>query len=290
MDELKLSQEFITAVREASLDNDKLPEEVIHRLRHPRQNSFDLDDEPELKTAIEFFMDTTTASEEVFNKVRDTHHRSLDRLGVEYEPLPSLYETKKKIEEITGVYSMKHDMCINTCMAYTGPFKDYRECFKCSAPRFDPQIYALTSKEVPQRQFDTIPLGPQLQALWSSVEGATSLRYRSQKTAEVLNKGRENDGQLDEWDDIFCGSEYLEAVNDGRIKDGDTVILLSIDGAQLYESKQSDCWIYIWVILDLAPDKRYRKRHILPGGFIPGPNKPKNVDSFLFPGLITSMH
>ncbi|KAF9472692.1 hypothetical protein BDN70DRAFT_909069 [Pholiota conissans] len=27
---------------------------------------------------------------------------------------------------------------------------------------------------------------------------------------------------------------------------------MSIDGAQLFENKQSDCWIYIWVVLDLA--------------------------------------
>jgi hypothetical protein len=63
------------------------------------------------------------------------------------------------------------------------------------------------------------------------------------------------------------------------------VLMLSIDGAQLYQSKQSDCWIYIWVVYDLAPDKRYKKKYVLPGGFIPGPNKPKNVDSFLFPGV-----
>jgi hypothetical protein len=39
------------------------------------------------------------------------------------------------------------------------------------------------------------------------------------------------------------------------------------------------------VILDHSPDVRYKKKHVLPGGFIPGPNKPKNVDSFLFPGV-----
>ena len=62
-------------------------------------------------------------------------------------------------------------------------------------------------------------------------------------------------------------------------------ICLSIDGAQLYAHKASDCWIYIWIIMDFAPDERYKKKHVLPGGFIPGPNKPKNLDSFLFPGL-----
>ena len=61
--------------------------------------------------------------------------------------------------------------------------------------------------------------------------------------------------------------------------------MLSIDGAQLYTCKASDCWIYLWVIMDLSPNERYKKQHVLPGGFIPGPNKPKNLDSFLFPGL-----
>ncbi|KAH7917471.1 hypothetical protein BV22DRAFT_989347, partial [Leucogyrophana mollusca] len=79
--------------------------------------------------------------------------------------------------------------------------------------------------------------------------------------------------------------EYLNAVQQGDIKDTDTVLMLSMDGAQLYQNKQSDCWIYIWILLDLSPDLRYKKKYILPGGFIPGPNKPKNVDSFLFPGL-----
>ena len=61
--------------------------------------------------------------------------------------------------------------------------------------------------------------------------------------------------------------------------------MLSVDGAQLYRYKMSHCWIYIWVIIDHAPDVRYKKKNVLPGGFIPGPNKPKNLDSFLFPGL-----
>ena len=61
--------------------------------------------------------------------------------------------------------------------------------------------------------------------------------------------------------------------------------MLSINGAQLYESKQSDIWIYIWILVDLAPDKRYKIKNILPGGIIPGPETPGDIDSFLFPGL-----
>ena len=88
----------------------------------------------------------------------------------------------------------------------------------------------------------------------------------------------------DVYEDVFHGSEYIW-VRDGKITMNDMVLLLSIDGAQLYQSKQSDCWIFIWIIFDNAPDSRYKKKYILPGGFIGGPNKPKNLDSFLFPSL-----
>ncbi len=38
-------------------------------------------------------------------------------------------------------------------------------------------------------------------------------------------------------------------------------------------------------MLDCSPELCYKKWHVLPGGFIPGPSKPKIVDSFLFPWL-----
>jgi len=81
------------------------------------------------------------------------------------------------------------------------------------------------------------------------------------------------------------GQAFNEAVNDGHIKRDDLVLMMSFDGAQLYANKASDCWIFIWVILDRAPDGRYLKKSVLPGGFIPRPNKPKHIDSYLFPSL-----
>ncbi|KAF9444050.1 hypothetical protein P691DRAFT_763731 [Macrolepiota fuliginosa MF-IS2] len=85
--------------------------------------------------------------------------------------------------------------------------------------------------------------------------------------------------------DIFSGDWYQQCLASGTLNDDDVLLMFSVDGAQLYEHKASDCWIYIWVILDLSPDQRYKKYHVIPGGFIPGPGKLKNLDSFLFPGL-----
>ena len=75
----------------------------------------------------------------------------------------------------------------------------------------------------------------------------------------MLQELEQNGNQIDEWHDIYHGTAYLDAVWSGNIKDNGMVLLISIDGVQLYQSKQSDCWIYIWVILDLAPDLCYKK-------------------------------
>jgi hypothetical protein len=58
-----------------------------------------------------------------------------------------------------------------------------------------------------------------------------------------------------------------------------------MDGAQLYQDKHSDCWFYIFVLLELAPELRYMKKNVIIGGIVPGPNKPKVPDSFLYPGF-----
>ncbi|KAF9219967.1 hypothetical protein BS17DRAFT_797893 [Gyrodon lividus] len=75
------------------------------------------------------------------------------------------------------------------------------------------------------------------------------------------------------------GWDYLGPVLDSDIKENDIVVML-------YEHKDSDCWMYLWVIINLAPSKQYQKVHVCPGGFIPGPNKPKNLDSFLYRDVV----
>ena len=287
LEELRTTQLIIAAIRDATLANGGLPEAVVERLRNAENQKLDLSEEPELLTGIEFFIDTENASEKVYANVRETYHHSLDRLGYDYNPIPSLFQLKRRISDITGVHSILHDMCPNSCIAYTGPFSDLEICPKCQTTRYDPIVLASSGgrKKIAQCQFHTIPLGPQLQALFRSPEGARAMHYRRNKTAEILAKARNNNGEIDEWSDILYGRQYLDAIQSGRIKDEDIVLLMSIDGAQLYQSKESDCWMYIWVVFDLSPDTRYKKHYVFPGGFIGGPNNPKNTDSFLLPGF-----
>lgn len=132
----------------------------------------------------------------------------------------------------------------------------------------------------------TFPLAPQLQALWRTVDGANSMKYRQRCTSKIMAELARNNGvRTSPYVDFFDGSDYLTAVQDGRISTDDMILVFSIDGAQLYRNKVSECWIYIWIVLDHAPGVRYKKKYVLPGGIIGGPGKPKNSDSFLFPGF-----
>ena len=87
------------------------------------------------------------------------------------------------------------------------------------------------------------------------------------------------------YNDVFSGDAYLDAIEASEINEHDTLLMFSIDGAQLYWDKKLECWIYIWILLELAPDERYKVWNILPGGIIPSPKGPEHLKSFLFPGL-----
>ncbi|KIK52262.1 hypothetical protein GYMLUDRAFT_77908 [Collybiopsis luxurians FD-317 M1] len=88
-----------------------------------------------------------------------------------------------------------------------------------------------------------------------------------------------------EYDDIWCRKNVLDFVERVEMTHNNVVVSLSLDGAQLYQNKQSNCWISIWIPQDYSSNCCFKKKNILLNVTIPGPNKPKHTDSFLFPGL-----
>jgi len=221
--------------------------------------------------------------------VQDTYDNNIQALQCnlvvtkELDPanLLSYKNACEKLAGLTGVSPITTNMCPETCLAFTGPFSELNECPECGSPHYQ-KANGHCCKQ-PLQVFHTIPIGPLLQALWLSEESVEKMKYQTEKTQRLFTSMFENGGHIPVYKDFIHGGDYINAVPD--IGDHNMVLLLSIDGAQLYKRKQSDCWIYIWVIMDLSLGVRYKKSHILSGGFIPGPNKPKNIDSFLFPGL-----
>ncbi|KAI9573427.1 hypothetical protein HD554DRAFT_2202163 [Boletus coccyginus] len=147
-------------------------------------------------------------------------------------------------------------MCINSCVAFVGPFSHLEECPECNEPHYDQTKLNNSggSIKVPHSVFHTIPIAPQLQALWRHPETAQKMRYREQHTQALFQELEENNGFIKSYNDILCGSAYLDMVHNQKILPNDILLMLSIDGAQIFENKESDCWIYIWIVLDLSPE------------------------------------
>ena len=123
VDTLKTSIEFQRALEEASLDNGDLDVDKLYQLRHPNQNESNLLDDPDVLFSLRLFLSTTSASDQVYNDVRsDIVNRHPE------DNILSLASVKKKIQELTGVVPIIHDMCPNSCIAYTGPFSDLDKC------------------------------------------------------------------------------------------------------------------------------------------------------------------
>ena len=137
---------------------------------------------------------------------------------------------------------------------------------------------------MPCKQAITIPVRPQIQGQYRSPEGTWNMGHWACIMGPLAAKLLAG-GSRDIYNNVYCSSTLLGAAMHGDLTSDDTVLMLSIDGAQLFESKQSDFWLYIWVLLDLAPDLWYKKKYVLPGGFILGPKKPKNLNSFMYTGL-----
>jgi hypothetical protein len=276
MEDIKIATDFVEALKAASLDNEDEPLEpdVLEQLRNPHKSILTIDN-PDHRLSLDIFLSVSNASEDTYKSIREGILRRHPE-----DDILTYYKVKKLVRDLTGVAPIVHDMCINSCAGYTGPFANLENCPVCGTGRYDPGRAA----KVPLKQFYTLPLGPQLQALWRTPEGADNMRYRQRFTEQITKEIAENGGlRTSPYRDFFDGSDYIEAVRTDKIKPDDMVLIFSIDGAQLYRNKVSDCWMYIWIILDLAPDRRYKKRHVLPGGFIPG--KPKILDSYSFPGL-----
>ncbi|KIJ26315.1 hypothetical protein M422DRAFT_62157 [Sphaerobolus stellatus SS14] len=137
-------------------------------------------------------------------------------------------------------------------MAYTGPLADQETCIECGASIWD-KVTLHKSKgktKKPACEFLTVPIGPQIQALFHSPDMAKEFMYL-QNRADDMQRKVEAGESIQQYDDI------------------------SMDGAQLYHDKESDGWIIIFVLFMVSPENC----------IIGGPNAPKPMESFFYPGL-----
>jgi hypothetical protein len=162
-------------------------------------------DNPDHRLSIDIYLSVTNASEATYNSVKD----AILRRYPDSEIL-SYYKVKQLVGQLTGVVPIIHDMCINGCIGYTGPFSELEICITCGQKRYD----IVSEKPVPRKQFYTLPLALQLQALWRTPEGAERMGYRMCCTEKIFSELEANEGRHTRFTDFFHGMDYLEAVRE----------------------------------------------------------------------------
>ncbi|KAG2744318.1 hypothetical protein P692DRAFT_201721996, partial [Suillus brevipes Sb2] len=176
---IKETMEYILALKNATLEDPmaKLGDDALERLRNPPQGPITIDS-PGIRHSISMYLALEHASQEAYDRImRSTRRNFTEADGI--DDLLSFYRVERLIAEYTGVESIKHDMCLNSCLAFTGPFADLDNCPMCGTSRWDPaKLRASNGRtKIAAQTFTTIPLGPQLQALYRHPDSARNMRY-----------------------------------------------------------------------------------------------------------------
>ncbi|RPA80261.1 hypothetical protein BJ508DRAFT_196111, partial [Ascobolus immersus RN42] len=161
-----------------------------------------------------------------------------------------------------------YDVCKTNDFCFAAD-PDAPNCPHCKEPRLQPN-------GDPWRTFDYIPITHRLMLQYSDKKRArTLMSYRRRCLADPSASLK------DFWD----GNLYRDLTADGLFQhDTDVGFFFSIDGVDVFDTR-TDFTVspLVLVNLNLPPEERYLDENVLLLGCIPGPNKPLDKDSFLFP-------
>ncbi|RDB23221.1 hypothetical protein Hypma_009543 [Hypsizygus marmoreus] len=185
--------------------------------------------------------------------------------------------TKARVEFLSALRPVPYDCCTNSCCCYVGPHVDATSCPFCKEPRLDAQ-------GKPRKRFIYIPIIRRLIEYFKNPGMIEKLSYRAQFS--------EDPGVVK---DVFDGSHYRSLKNsnvtvNGRpcsykhfSDDRDIALGLSTDGFAPFRKRKHTAWPLLVFDYNLPPEIRFHLQYIMCIGIIPGPKKPKDFDSFLWP-------
>jgi hypothetical protein len=115
------------------------------------------------------------------------------------------------------------------------------------------------------------------------------LQYRNASRARVLSTYRHGFTKEDSQGksrDVFDGDLYHQFHREelGLFRDRrDVALHMTLDGVQVVKVGHHEATPVVLINLNLPPEDRYKVENILASTIIPGPHKPKDLDSFLQP-------
>ena len=171
---------------------------------------------------------------------------------------------------------VSYHCCINSCCCFVGPHEKANTCPFCDEP--------CLKDGHPCKRFTYIPIIPQLVVYYKNADMIEAMLYCRTYTPNpnVMS-------------DIFDSDNYTK-LKDSHVTIGgkklllkffsglrDITLGLSTDGIALFKRRKQTCWPLILFNYNLPPEVHFHLQNILCVGVIPGPNKPKDFDSFQWP-------
>jgi hypothetical protein len=196
---------------------------MLERLRNPPEAPIQLND-PGIRHSISTYLALENASPAANERViKSTKQNFPDAPGanncLKFQAVENL------ITSYTGIEPIEHNMCINSCIGFTGPFSELTKCPRCGKTRWDEVKLEVTNGriKIPVKRFTTLPLGLQLQAMYRNPKSACDMRYLYERTQQVLDEYEEKN-KISIINDITAGWDYLGSSLTGDISE--TMLLL----------------------------------------------------------------
>jgi hypothetical protein len=201
------------------------------------------------------------------------------------QPLPKLDALRSRVAFLAGFKPEIYDCCPNSCCCFTGPHANLTQCPLCSEARFH-------AGGRPRKRFTYIPIIPRLIAFARNQTMAKAMQYRGYVHKHTTHTSC----------DIFDGSNYRSLLGQNVVlgekqaeykyfsDPRDVALGLSLDGFSPFKQRKSTAWPIILFNYNLPPEIRFHIANILSLGIIPGPKKPIDIDSFLWPFIREMLH
>ena len=221
------TQEFIRLTSAAKFDDEEQQwkSDEYNKFRHPPHFKLEVDD-PQLCLSLKIYFSLS-------RNLPEHCYEEIQQSIIECYPdcqMLSFDQVCSRLWSMMGIMPLYFDMCVEACMAFTGAFCKLLKCIFREEDHYKSVAHSDKPSSTPCHQSVTLPIGPQLQALWHYPRTVANIHDRLHRTEKYLDKG------IDAYHDVLCGSEYLDLVRQGHIGKDDMIVVQSVDKAQIYKN------------------------------------------------------
>ena len=136
------------------------PEELAELL-NPQGHTLTPSDDPILKLSLMNFISFMGSSQATYKAACQNIQACYPNIEI-----LSHYQVKWRTQNLSGIITWEHHMCVKSCLGFTGPFVNLEHCPDCGEAHYKEQdlLQSDGERKVPQQVFTTFPVGLQLQA------------------------------------------------------------------------------------------------------------------------------